>query len=167
LESGFFVKNDESPGHAAPQFSTRLVAAIPCTTQYFRVQVDVADLADSSSEIWVVCVAKPTGNRKPPLGARLLDHARLGEIRSSLSAAFPGAALCFTTEDREGLASVVGVPDRAVAIAAAVAVVKYYAAWDDSDPIAVAVADEHFGVSVSFTENDYGAVVRRLPVASP
>ena len=55
--------------------------------------------------------------------------------------ALPDATLCFTTEDRDGFARLVGDSERAPAIAAAVAVVKYYAAWDESDPIEVMVND--------------------------
>jgi hypothetical protein len=166
LEAGFFAK-DAAPLIEMGQFSTRVIAAIPYTTQFFRLQVGLASPPSSSSEIWVICVATPTGNRIPPPGATLLAEAKLDEIRSSLIAALPHAALCFTTEDREGFSRVVGVPDRAVEIAAAVAVVKYYAAWDEFDPITVAVADEHFAVSIAFTENDYRAVVRRFAAHNP
>jgi hypothetical protein len=82
-------------------------------------------------------------------------------VRSARRTALPDAALCFTTEDREGFAHLVGDPERAPAIAAAAAVVKYYAAWDESDPIDVTVGDDEFAVSVGYSEKEHRATVRR------
>jgi len=69
--------------------------------------------------------------------------------------------LCFTIEDRDGFAHLIGDPGLAPAIAAAVAVVKYYAAWDESDPIDVTVNDDQFAVSVGFASTEYRATVCR------
>jgi hypothetical protein len=105
----------------------------------------------------------PMGNRKPPPGTGSFDEANLIRVRSALATALPDATLCFTTEDREGFARLVGDPERAPAIAAAVAVVKYYASWDESDPIDVTVNDDEFAVAVGISESEYRATVRHNP----
>ena len=48
-----------------------------------------------------------------------------------------------------------GDRERAPAIAAAVAAVKYFAAWDESDPIDVTVADDRFAVAVGASHGEY------------
>jgi hypothetical protein len=143
------------------QFSIRSVDGMPATTQFFRLHVDLDDLSSTGGEVWVVCTALSTGNRKPPPGTGSFDEANLIRVRSALATALPDATLCFTTEDREGFAHLIGDPERAPAIAAAAAVVKYYAAWDESDPIDVTVTDDEFAVSVDFSEKEYRATVRR------
>jgi hypothetical protein len=67
---------------------------------------------------------------------------------------------CFTTLDREGYVQVLCDHGRAPPIAAAVAVVKYYAAWDESDPVSVVVNDKQFAVSVTAQDGAYQALVR-------
>jgi hypothetical protein len=134
---------------------------MPALTQFFRLQVDGAGLASAGVEIWVVCTAVPTGNQKPAPGAKTFDEANFIQVRSALARALPEATVCFTTEDREGFARLIGDADRAPAMAAAVSVVKYYGSWDESDPIEVIVGDEEFAVSVGFTEKDYPTTVRR------
>ena len=79
----------------------------------------------------------------------------------ALADARTDAVLCFTVEDREGFSRLIADSGHAPAIAAAVAVVKYFAAWDESDPIDVTVNDDQFAVSVGFSETAYRATVRR------
>jgi hypothetical protein len=160
LDYGFFTGDATAPSQMG-QFAIRVVNGIPGLTQFFRVDVNVPDLPSSSGEIWVVTTATATGDREVPAGTRTLDEARLSAVRSSLLAAFPDETMCFTTEDREGFLRVIGDQERAVAIAAAVSAVKYFAAWDESDPITVEIADTRFAVSIAANERIYRAVIRR------
>jgi hypothetical protein len=166
LEIGFFSGDDAVPAPMSEQFTTRVVGGIPTLTQFFRVNVHLEDQADVDGEIWIVCTALPTGSRKLPLTAMSLDEGRLRQVRAALAVALPNAALCFTTEDQEGFSRVIADSERSPAIAAAVAVVKYFAAWDESDPINVVVADEHFAVSVGVSDGAYRALVRRTARAA-
>jgi hypothetical protein len=161
LEEGFFLGHCAAP--MASPFSTRQITGFPSRTQFFRVQVDVNDCPEACGEIWMVCTATPTGNRAPPPGTTVLSEANLATVRAALAAALPEVMFCFTTEDREGLVRTIGNPSYAASIAAGVAVVKYYAAWDESDPIRVLVYDESFDVSVMASEDMYRASVRRAP----
>jgi hypothetical protein len=161
LEIGFFTGDAALPVPLSEQFTTRVVTGIPSLTQFFRVNVQLEDQTDADGEIWMVCTALPTGSRKPPPTAMSFDETRLRQVRAALAVALPNATLCFTTEDREGFSRVIADSERAPAIAAGVAVVKYFAAWDESDPINVTVTDEHFSVSVGFEEGAYRALVQR------
>jgi hypothetical protein len=167
VDDGFFIGAAESQSRMGAAFSTRVVDGIPAPTQFFRVGVDVQDHATPRGEIWVVHSATPTGNRRPPTGVQSRDEARLGAVRSSLLAAFPNATMCFTIEDREGFSRAVGEEAHVIAIAAAVSVVKYFAAWDGSDPITIEMADAQFLVSVAYTDKDYRAIVRRCHSTPP
>jgi hypothetical protein len=163
LEIGFFVKGDELPAHGGGPFSIRPLDGMPSTTQFFRVGVDLEDLT-KSGEIWIVCTALSTGNREPPPGTASLDGARLSQVRAAVAAALPQATACFTIVDREGFSQVLGDRARAPAIAAAVAAVKYFAAWDESDPIEVTVADDRFAVTIDVSQpGEYRVLVRRSP----
>ena len=161
VDDGFFIGDAESSAQMGGRFSTLVVNGIPSPTQFFRVKVDVEDHSASSHEIWVVISATATLNRKPPPDLRLRDDTKLHAVRPPLLAAFPDATMCFTTEDREGFSGVIGEPEHAISIAAAVSVVKYFAAWDESDPITVEIAGAQFAVSVAYTDRIYRAVVRR------
>lgn len=160
-EDGFFTAKTEPPVNLGPEFSVRSIAGMPSPTQFFRTHVELDGIAPGDAEVWVVCTALPTGSRKLPPGSSSLDQGKLLQVRSALGAALTDAVLCFTTEDREGFARLVGDQARAPAIAAAVAVVKYYAAWDESDPIDVTVNDDQFAVSVCFADTEYRAKVCR------
>ena len=160
-EDGFFTAPHDPPLDMGSTFSVRAIAGLPRTTQFFRVEVDLDGSPAEDNQVWVVCTALPTGTRPPPAGSSPFDEGNLLRVRSALGVALPDAVLCFTTEDREGFTHLIADPARAPAIAAAVAVVKYYAAWDESDPINVTVNHDEFAVSVSFTETDYRATVSR------
>ena len=164
LEDGFFVPpvDGELPARMGADFSMRSVECMPCTTQFFRLAVELLHDAQPC-EIWVVFTAPSTGRRKTPAERTPLDDAKLFQARTALEAALPEAILCFTTEDHEGCSRLVGAHDRAPAIAAAVAVVKHYAAWDESDPIVVHIAEEQFAVSVGLSGNAYHVTGVRGP----
>ncbi len=166
MEIGFFIGDAALPAPMSEQFTTRVVAGIPSLTQFFRVDVQLDDQTGADGEIWMICTAVPTGSRKPPPTAAPFDEARLREVRAALAVALPNATLCFTTEDREGFSRVIADSERAQAIAAGVAVIKYFAAWDESDPINVTVTDEHFAISVGYAEGAYRALVRRTARAA-
>jgi hypothetical protein len=160
LEIGFFIGDAAIPAPTSAQFTTRAVAGIPSLTQFFRIGVRLEDETDIDGEIWIVGTAVPTGSRKPRPTGISFDEARLLQVRAALAVALPNATLCFVIEDREGFSRVITDAERAPAIAAGVAVVKYFAAWDESDPINVTVNDEHFAVSVGFSEGAYRALVQ-------
>ena len=160
MEDGFFTAQ-AAPPRQGGQFSIRTVEGMPAFTHFSRLQVDGEGLTSAGVEIWVVSTALPTGNQKPPPGTKTFDEANFIQVQSALVRALPAATLCFTTEDREGFARLIGDPERAPAMAAAISVVKYYGSWDESDPIEVIVGDEEFAVSVGFTDNDYPTTVRR------
>ena len=160
MEMGFFVGDAAVLAPRSAQFTTRVVSGIPCLTQFFRIDVHLEDGIDADGEIWIVSTAVPTGIRKPPPIDTSFDEGRLLQVRAALAVALPNATLCFTTEDREGFSRVVTDSERAPAMAAGVAVVKYFAAWDESDPINVTVADKHFAISVGFSEGAYRALIQ-------
>lgn len=160
LESGFFARDREmAAAMQAHQFSTRLVPDIDEPTQFFRVRVNLAE-PGISGEVWVVLAAPgyPGALAKP---AQLpAVHPQVAELRPRLLATLPEARFCFVTDDREGFACLAEAEATPVAFAAAVSVVKYYAAWDESDPIVIATDREQFLVSVHFTADHYLATVR-------
>jgi hypothetical protein len=163
LESGFFARDRElAAAMQAHQFSTRVVPDIGEATQFFRVRVSVPDSPNPSGEIWVVFIRAPGYAEALARAAQLPDqHPRLGELQPRLLASLPEATFCFVTDDREGYARLTDPETAPVAFAAAVAVVKYYAGWDESDPIMIAAAHDELAVSVSFTADHYIATVRR------
>jgi len=130
METGFFVGDAAVLAPRSAQFTTRVVSGVPCLTQFFRIDVHLEDGIDADGEIWIVCTAVPTGIRRPPSIDTSFDEGRLLQVRAALAVALPNSTLCFTTEDREGFSRVVTDSDRAPAMAAGVAVVKYFAAWE-------------------------------------
>jgi len=163
LESGFFARDRElAAAMQAHEFSTRVVPDIGEATQFFRVCVSVPDSPNPSSDIWVVFIRAPGCAEALARAAQLPDqHPRLAELRPQLLAALPEARFCFVTDDREGFARLADPETASVAFAAAVAVVKYYAGWDESNPIVIATGDGELAVSVAFTVDHYIATVRR------
>jgi len=159
-EAGFFTANTEPPVKMSPEFSVRSVAGMPSTRQFFRVHVELDGITTPDSQVWVVCTALPTGNWTPSFCSEPWDEGQLLQVRAALGAALPDAVLGFTIEDRAGFSHLIGDPERAPAIAAAAAVVKYYAAWDESDPIDITINDDQFAVSIGFAETVYRATVR-------
>jgi hypothetical protein len=161
LESGFFARDRElASAMQAHQFSIRVVPDIDETTQFFRVRVDMRDSLATSGELWVV-FSQPSGYAAVPVRAAQIPdkHPRLTELRLRLLAALPEARFCFVTDDREGYARLVDPEVTPAPFAAAIAVVKYYAAWDESNPIVIAAGDQHLAVSVDFTGDHYAATV--------
>jgi hypothetical protein len=167
LEAGFFVK-EEAPLHQSlAQFSIRVVPTLPVETPFVRLRVEFVNLPSSSADVWVICTAPRTVNGRSSEGVRAFGEVELDAIRSLLIAALPSEVLCFTLKDHDGFARVVGPPEHSAASAAAVAVVKYSGAWDDSDPILIEIADRQFAISVGFTENDYPVIVRPITAGRP
>jgi hypothetical protein len=160
LEDGFFIEREQLPGPGGLDFSKRVVDGIGSTTQFFCVHVDGHNVLAAPEDIWMVCTALSTGHRSPSPDEKPLQEAELAPVRASLVAALPHARFCFTTFDREGYVRVLCNDEFAPPIAAAVAVVKYYAAWDESDPISVVVNDKQFAVSVTAHDGAYHALVR-------
>ncbi|HEX2882859.1 MAG TPA: hypothetical protein VHO25_25240 [Polyangiaceae bacterium] len=156
VEDGFFVGQDEVP--VPPQFSKRVVDGIASMTQYFRVHVAPEGVSDPSGDVWMVCTANTTGKRLPP--QKPLVESDLALTRSALLTALPDATFCFTTADREGDVQVLASDGHSHFIAAAVAVIKYYASWDESDPVNVRVNHSQLAVSVTALDNAYRTLVR-------
>lgn len=159
LESGFFARDRElSAAMQAHEFSTRVIPDIDEVTQFFRVHVDAPESPSLSGEVWVIFMGVPAASARAP---QLPDvHPRLAELRSRLLSTLPEARFCFVTDDREGYARLADPETAPVAFAAAVAVVKYFAGWDESNPIVIATDREQLGVSVAFTAEHYAAAVR-------
>jgi hypothetical protein len=162
LESGFFARDRElADAMQAHQFSTRVVPDIDEATQFFRVRVSVPESTSPSGEIWVIFIRAAGHAEALARAAQLSDvHPRLAELRPRLLAALPEARFCFVTDDREGYARLADPETTPVAFAAAVAVVKYFAGWDESNPIEIATDREKLAVSVDFTADHYVATVR-------
>jgi len=162
LESGFFARDRElAAAMQTHQFSTRVIPDIDEATQFFRVRADTRDPSSPSGEIWVIFIRPPGYAAALARAARLPDvHPHIVELRPRLLAALPEARFCFVTDDREGYARLADPEATPVAFAAAVAVVKYYAGWDESNPIMIAAGDAQLAVSVDFTADHYLATVR-------
>lgn len=162
LEGGFFARDRElAAAMQAHRFSTRVIPDIDEATQFFRVRADTGDRLSPSHEIWVMFVRPPGYAAALAQVARLPDvHPRLVDLRPYLLAALPEARLCFVTDDRKGYARLADPEATPVAFAAAVAVVKYYAGWDESNPIVIAAGHDQLAVSVDFTADRYVATVR-------
>jgi hypothetical protein len=162
LESGFFARDRElAAAMQAHQFSTRVIPEIDEVTQFFRVRAEVPDSLGPSGEIWVIFIRAAGYASALAQAAQLPDvHPRLVELRPRLLAALPEARFCFVTGDREGFARIADPEAAPVAFAAAVAVVKYYASWDESNPIVVETNRERCAVSVDFTADHYLATVQ-------
>jgi hypothetical protein len=160
LESGFFAADRElAAAMRAHQFSTRVIPDIDEATQFFRVRVDMRDSPSPTSEVWVIFLRPPGYAAALARAAQLPDvHPHLVELRPRLLAALPEARFCFVTDDREGYARLADASP--VAFAAAVAVVKYFASWDESDPIVITTGHERLAVSVDFATDHYMATVR-------
>jgi len=161
LESGFFARDRElAAAMQIHELSTRVIPELDEWTQFFRVRVDVRDSPSPSGEIWVVFI-RPPGYAAALARAAPLpqEHPRIAELRPRLLAALPDARFCFVTDDREGYARLADPEATSVAFAAAVAVVKYYAGWDESKPILIAAGHEQLAVSVDFTADSYVATV--------
>jgi hypothetical protein len=162
LESGFFARDRElAAAMQAHEFSTRVIPEIDEATQFFRVRVDVPDAPNPSGEVWVIFL-RTTGHAAAlARAAQIPDVApRLAQLRPQLLEALPDARFCFVTDDREGFARLAYTEATPVASAAAVAVVKYFAAWDESTPIVIATDHEQLAASVEYTADHYLATVR-------
>ena len=161
LESGFFARDGElAAAMQAHELSTRIIPNIEQATQFFRVRVEISDRAPLGGEVWVVFLRPPGYAAALARAAQLPDvDPRLVELRPSLISALPDAKFCFVTDDREGYARLVDSEAMSVPFAAAVVVVKYYAGWDESNPITIASDLEQFAVSVGFTATQYFATV--------
>jgi hypothetical protein len=160
LESGFFARDRElADAMQAHQFSTRVVPDE--ATQFFRVRVSVPESTSPSGEIWVIFLRAIGHAHAPARAAQLRDlHPRLAELRSRLLAALPEARFCFVTEDSQGYARLADPETTPMTFAAAVAVVKYFAGWDESNPIQIATDREQLAVSIDFKADHYLATVR-------
>ena len=162
LESGFFARDREwAVVMQIHQFSIWVIPDIDEAIQFFRVCVEAPDLTDISGEIWVIFLGAPGYAAARAQAAELYGHhPRLGDLRARLFAALPEATFCFVTDDREGFARLVDSEAAPAAFAAATAVVKYCASWDESNPIVIATDRGELAVSVDFTEGHYLATVR-------
>lgn len=151
LEDGFFVDETQTQARMPAQFSLRPIAGLgEALVQFFRIRVDADDFVELGGEVWLINLAGHS------------EQARLEELRVVLGKALPHVDFCFTVEQREGFERVVGSARRAVVIAAATAVVKYYASWDESNPIVIAIGEERFAVTVGFIGKNYRVAVRRI-----
>jgi hypothetical protein len=151
LEDGFFVDEAQVQARMPAQFSLRPIAGLgEALVQFFRIRVDADDFVELGGEVWLVSLATTS------------EQARLEELRTSLGKALPHVDFCFMVETREGFERVVGSARRAIVIAAATAVVKYYASWDESNPIVIAIGEERFAITVGFVGKNYRVAVRRL-----
>ncbi|HYP99072.1 MAG TPA: hypothetical protein VER96_10375 [Polyangiaceae bacterium] len=162
LETGFFVRAAEhAPAAQEPAFSARIVPDIDEVTQFFRVRVEVAEPLARTSEVWVIFLhADGRASAEARATKRAEASQRLMPLRAKLLATLPNATFCFIVDDREGSARVIEPEARPIELAAAVAVVKYSAAWDESNPILVSAGDAQYAVSVAYTEDRYLATVR-------
>lgn len=156
LEVGFFAREAFAPN---PQFVFRRVDDLATPVQYFRVQVTLAQR--DALEVWVVAAAPSSGR------ATLALHpaptpGEVDSLEARIRATLPDALLALWLSDREGHAVVSAPSIHAPAVAATVASVKYYAGWDESDPIIVELSPNRFAVSVTHAHGVYHASVRRI-----
>jgi hypothetical protein len=150
LEDGFFVDEARLQGEKAAQFSWRPIAGLGEPVQFFRIRVDADDFVELGGEVWLISLAVPG------------EPARLEALRTLLGKALPHVDFCFMVEQREGFERVIGSARRAVVIAAATAVVKYFASWDESNPIVIAIGEERFATTIGFVGKNYRVAVRRI-----
>jgi hypothetical protein len=120
-----------APALRANGFRHIPVAGLGSPVQFFRVRL-VDPTSGATSEQLVISAHHPP-----------MPDAVVREV-SALRVHAPGVALAFTLEDRVGWAR--AVADTPAAGAAAIAIVKASASWDESDPIAVDVAGVSFDV---------------------
>jgi hypothetical protein len=137
VEDGFYHPSGDDPRSVvdASGFRHLPVAGLSATLQFFRVRL-VEPGSGTSSEHVVLSAHYP----------RLADPVILS-LEAALRPHTAGAALAFTLEDRTGWARARADSPGPLA-AAAIAVVKACASWDESDPIVVELARRCFDVSL-------------------
>jgi len=150
LEDGFFVDETQLQHEMPAQFSWRPIAGLGELVQFFRIRVDADDFVELGGEVWLISSAEPS------------EQARVDDLRTLLGKALPHVEPCFMVEQRDGFARVIGSERRAVVIAAATAVMKYFASWDESNPIVVAIGEQRFAITVGFVGKNYRVAVRRV-----
>jgi hypothetical protein len=136
VEDGFYHPWRDDTKSVIDAFAFRHIpiAGLSTTLQFFRVRL-VEPSSGASSEHVVLSAHHP----------RLADSV-ITTLDAALRPHTRGVALSFTLEDRSGWARALADSPGPLA-AAAIAIVKAHASWDESDPVVVELARRCFDVS--------------------
>lgn len=148
LEEGFFVGDAALGAERSAGVSWRVVEGLEAPVQFFRIRTDIDDYPELGGEAWLV-------------SARDVAEEQLEHLGALLGRALPHVDFYFMVEQRAGFERVLGNARRAPVIAAAAAVVRYAAAWDETRPIVVSIGEQSFAASVGFEGKNYRVAVRR------
>ena len=154
VEDGFAVPPGTTEKDVSRDGQFRLVKVVGLDRhfQYFIVRLHSNE--SKKRDVLVVCAYHPP-----------LSDLELAPNASVMASRYPTHVPAWIREDRAGWARVVcGDADSGELTAAAVAVVKASAGWDEANPIVIETDAERFAVTPTYVDGEWQAEVRHVPL---